>query len=69
MYGHTGYVAKVDKAAGMVWLTEAWGSDGTYHENRPWTLNDFYSYYGNAVSFCIGKDYYNQLQQKAKEGQ
>lgn len=69
MYGHTGYVAKVDKAAGMVWLTEAWGSDGTYHENRPWLLNDFYSYYGNAVSFCIGKDYYNQLQQKAKEGQ
>lgn len=67
-YGHTGYVAKVDKAAGMVWLTEAWGSNGTYHENRPWTLSAFYSYYGNAVSFCIGKDYYNQLQKKAKEG-
>ena len=65
VYGHTGYVAKVDKAAGMVWLTEAWGSDGTYHENRPWTLSAFYAYYGTAVSFCIGRDYYNQLQQKA----
>lgn len=64
-YGHTGYVAKVDKAAGKVWLTEAWGSNGTYHENREWSLSAFYSYYGTNVSFCIGKDYYQQLQNQS----
>lgn len=64
-YGHTGYVAKVDKAAGKVWLTEAWGSNGTYHENREWRISDFYSYYGSDVSFCIGTEFYKQLQEQA----
>lgn len=64
-FGHTGYVAKVDKAAGKVWLTEAWGSNGTYHENREWSISAFYSYYGSNVSFCIGKAFYQQLQSKS----
>lgn len=53
LIGHTGYVEKVDLLSQQVWITEAWGSDGTVHVMKPYYIFEIERMYPGEFTFLV----------------
>lgn len=51
--GHTGYVERVDLMSQTIWITEAWGSDGTVHVMSQYFIPEYEAMYPGHFTFIV----------------